>query len=262
MFFYLSKIFWFFVSPGNLILFTIAIGVLLLWMGYRSIGRGIATIGVLLFFVFGMLPVGSWALGVLEETVLPPKTLPAHVDGIITLGGGIDPFITAERDQVTLTESAERLTEFMRLGRLYPHAQLIFTGGSNDPLRQKFSEAEAARRFMREQGFDVSRVMFETRARNTAENVRYSYELATPNRSETWILITSAYHMPRALGVFREKGWRVIPYPVDYRTDPQASPFAQFNVTHNLRLTALAWHEWLGLLIYRLTGRAAPVSEF
>lgn len=262
MFFYLSKIFWFFVNPGNLILFTVGFGVFLLWVGHRTAGRAVATFGILLFLIFGLLPVGSWALGVLEETVPPPKTLPSHVDGIITLGGGINPFITAERDQVTLTNSAERLTEFMRLARMYPQARLIFTGGSNDPLRQNFSEADAARRFMREQGFDVSRVIFETRARNTDENVRYSYELASPTRTETWVLITSAYHMPRALGVFRKKGWQVIPYPVDYRTDPQASFFTQFSVSHNLRLATMAWHEWLGLLIYRLTGRAATATNF
>ncbi|HYD32561.1 MAG TPA: YdcF family protein [Azospirillaceae bacterium] len=189
----------------------------------------------------------------LESRFSPPQ-LPERVDGIIVLGGAVAPTVSKGRGQPAVNQAAERLIEFAGLARHYPAARLVFTGGSGQLTHQDTPEVPVARTALERMGLDPARVLFEGESRNTWENALYSLDLVKPSEGEVWVLVTSAYHMPRSVGIFRRVGWRVVPYPVDYRTqlDPD---FPRFDLIWGMDLASDAIREWIGLAAYRLMGR-------
>ena len=105
-----------------------------------------------------------------------------------------------------------------------------------------------------------SRIVAESKSRNTVENAVFSKLLAMPQPNERWLLVTSAYHMPRAIGAFRHVGFAVEAYPVDWRTRgwrDAAMPFDRLSA--GLDRTDVAIHEWIGLIAYRLSGRSSTL---
>ena len=105
-------------------------------------------------------------------------------------------------------------------------------------------------------GLDQGDVVYEDRSRNTFENALFTRDLVKPKEGERWLLVTSAMHMPRAVGVFRKVGFPVIAYPVDFRTNGE---FWRAGVPGDtgsaVSMVENAMHEWLGLIAYRLTGK-------
>ena len=253
MAFVASKLFWWVANPGNVLLALLCLGMFALWLGRLRLGGWLVGLVTALCVVVTVLPVGSWLLSPLENR-FPQPTLPEHVDGIIVLGGAINPILSAARHQPVLTDSAERLVAFVALARRYPDARLVFSGGSAALVDTTDREADVARKVFQELGLDVARVVFERDSRNTYENARFSKRLMAPKPGERWVLITSAYHMPRAVGCFREAGWPVIPYPVDYGTSPDGDP-PSFSLLAGLDGVHWALREWIGLAFYRLAGR-------
>ena len=255
MFFTLSKVLWILADPGNVLLILLALGTLLLWTPLRRSGRRIVALSTLAFIVLAIFPVGQLLIQSLENRIPPPKELPADIGGIVVLGGMIDQFVSQARGQPSMGSAVERLTEFAALARRYPDAKLIFTGGSGNLVDQTVKEADEVKPFLESLGLDTTRILFEDESRNTYENAVYSKQIAQPDLERPWILITSAFHMPRALGCFRETGWNVIPYPVDYNTTGTMGLQAGFNLLTGLMSGSFAVHEWLGLMFYYLTGR-------
>lgn len=252
MFFSLSKILWGFAAPANLLLFLLAIGGTLLWTRWWRFGRGMVALVALLFLAVATLPIGSWMLQPLEDRFPMAATLPPRVGGIIVLGGVVGPVLTADRGTLAVGDAIERLTEFAALARRYPEARLIFTGGTGSLTRQDIKEADVIGPIWRQIGLEDGRIEYENRSRNTYENAVLSFPLAGPD--ETWILVTSAFHMPRAVGCFRKVGWKILPYPVDYKTG-KLVVVDSFDVAGHLSGLEAAVREWLGLVFYRLTGR-------
>ena len=253
MSFFLSKLFWWIASPSNVLLALLCVGFLALLVGWRRWGMRLVGLATALAVFVTVLPVGAWLLGPLENR-FPVPALPARVDGIVVLGGSINPVLSAARHQPILTDSAERLTAFVALARQYPDAKLLFTGGSASVVDTVDREADVARTVFEGVGLDVSRVTFERDSRNTYENAVMSKAVVQPQPGETWLLVTSAYHMPRAVGCFRVQGWPVIAYPVDYGTAPGGNP-ATFSLLGGLDGVHWALREWIGLGFYYLAGR-------
>ena len=259
MFYYAAKLLWILAQPSNLLALLVVLAALALWFGRRRLVAPLlygASAGLL---VIGVLPVGQWLLGPLETRFPAPDELPDGIDGVIALGGGVDLPVAAARGDFALKDAAERLTALLVLGRRYRDARLVFTGGSGLLSGSTLSEAEVVRRFYQEQQFDTGRVLFEDRARDTYENALFSRELAQPARGERWLLVTSAAHMPRAVGVFRQAGWPVIPYPVDYRTTGRFELWAGLDVAQRLKEFDEAIKAWIGLVAYRLSGRTSAL---
>ena len=234
-------------------------GVVALWLRRTWLGASLVTLAALPLTLLAFLPLGAWLMVPLENRFPPPEELPEGVDGVIVLGGAPMVEVTAARDQPTLSNEAERLTALVELGRVYPGARLVFTGGSGRlGGGAPATEAAVVREFYRRQGFDLGRLVFEDRARNTVENARLMRALLDPKPGERWLLVTSAYHMPRSVGVFRRAGWPpVIAYPVDYRTTGRLTLDADPGSGVGSRLNDLdfALREWIGLVAYRLLGR-------
>jgi uncharacterized SAM-binding protein YcdF (DUF218 family) len=256
--YYLSKAFWLLVQPGNLLALLIVLGALLLFTRWRRLGRGIVVVAGLLLAIAAILPVGEWLLAPLENRFPALTQMPEHVDGIIMLGGAVSTLLTAERRQPTVNDNAERFLAFADLARRYPEAKLVFSGGGPSFDGGRFREADAAREVLQWMGMDTGRVIFERESRNTFENVADSKALVHPAPGETWILVTSAFHMPRAVGLFRAQGWPVIPDPVDYKTGTGQYGAGDFSIdlTGHLDLLSQAIKEWIGLLANRIMGHS------
>lgn len=257
MFFYLSKILWFFAVPSNAMLLLLLAGIIMLWSRWARTGRRVVLIAGLLLLVTGLTPVGHALILPLEERFAradlsngPPP------DGIVVLGGGQDMSITAARGVVALNEGGERVAEAVLLARRFPGARLVFSGGSGELFGAKIPEAQGAASLFARLGIERARFVLEDRSRNTHENALYSKKLAAPRPGERWILVTSASHMPRSVGSFRAAGFPVEPWPVDYRTHGWRDlrwPFSK--ASEGWRRVDNAVREWIGLLAYRMTGR-------
>jgi uncharacterized SAM-binding protein YcdF (DUF218 family) len=258
MLFVLSKLFWIIAQPGNLILLLLVLGVLMLAFTRGRRGVAIVALATLAFVACTVLPVGIWAVAPLERRFAPPEPMPEKVDGIVVLGGAVDPDTRATHGQVSLNDAAERITEAVALARRYPEARILLSGGNGTLTATERSEADAMKMLLVADGVDADRLLLEGKSRNTIENAEYSLALAQPKPAETWLLVTSAAHMPRAVGCFRHVGWPVLPYPVDYHVNDEVSPDT-FSLGQNLARLDYAMREWVGLAVYRLLGRIDTV---
>ncbi len=257
MFFYLSKIFWFIFAPSNLLLILTLLGACAFFLRSYRAAKVLIAISALSFFVMGFVPLYAWLMRPLEDRFPIPDLTGKSVSGIIVLGGAVDQMATAARGPVQLNEAGSRMTESVALARRFPNARLVFTGGSARLLGITATEAETAKQFYLAMGIELQRLLLEDRSRNTHENAVFTRRLVQPKPGETWLQVTSAWHMPRSVGIFRKAGFPVLAYPVDYRTRGVTrdywSPLRE--VSLGLRLTDTGVREWIGLISYRLTGK-------
>lgn len=248
----LGKIAFWIAKPSNLLILLLAFGLLLRWARFRRIGFWVCAAALFGLGAAAIFPIGTTLLAVLENR-FPPPELPARADGVIVLGGAVDPGLSQDRGQVALNGNAERITVFAELARRYPEAKLVYSGGFARWERGP-READWAIKLMPVVGVARDRVVLERESRNTEENVRMSRALAAPKQGEIWLLVTSARHLPRAVGVFRMHGWSVTPVPVDYRTRKAAGPMIQSDLTGGLGALDTAAYEWAALAMYRFRG--------
>ncbi len=162
--------------------------------------------------------------------------------------------MTAERGIPSLNDAAERMTTAVSLALRYPTAKLVFTGGRGELLPGKMPEAAAARLFFVSMGIPADRLMLESASRTTYENAIMTKALVQPQPGQTWILVTSAWHMPRSVGVFRAAGWHVLPWPVGYKSSHDIHQWLPSTLGVHLTQLDTALHEWVGLVSYRLLG--------
>lgn len=257
MFFFASKILWAIVAPPNLIGFAVALGALALFTRFQRAGRWLVLAAAVIYLACGFGPVGAALMRPLEDRFpRPPVDMPAPT-GIIVLGGAINEDVTAARGAVALSRSGARMTAAVALMRRFPRALLVFTGGSAALFGHHPPEADAARRLFLELGVAPERMTFEDRSRNTYENALFTHDLVHPQPGSRWLLVTSAFHMPRAMGIFRAAGFPVVAYPTDYWTLGDARDFMRVegDATQGLEMTEIALREWIGLVAYRLAGR-------
>lgn len=252
-FFLVSKIAWFLLKPLHSLIFLLLGGLFFRMLGWRVMQR---LCGILVVFYGGLImltPLPELAVRTLEDRFAGAASGP-QVAGIIVLGGATDDGgLVAARGQPALNGAVERLTTAMALHRAMPDRPLIVTGYSGRLKPRGPNEAEITRMFFEEQGLPMAQVRFEAKSRNTAENARLTAELAG-QAERPWLLITSAWHMPRAVASFRAAGLTVLPHPVDFRTEPGRLVWPR-QPNSSLGFASVALHEWLGLLAYYMTGR-------
>ena len=257
LFFYSSKIVWLLLSPDLILVLWLALGLVLLWRNRISAARRSLTLCILLILAIAVLPMGHWLYAPLENRFKPVTRLPPSIDGIICLAGAENIRIARGSGQVELNRSAERLLAFMRLVRRYPDARAVFTGGSGDLVRQQDKSTRVALQLFEAQGLDTGKILFEPDSRNTWENAVFTRDRVNPRPDQRWLLITTAAHMPRSVGVFETAGFTLLPYPVDHLTYPGSGDPPAPNFSANLSLLKTALREWTGLLAYWLTGKTS-----
>jgi uncharacterized SAM-binding protein YcdF (DUF218 family) len=259
VFYYVSKIAWFFTTPSNLLLSLILLGLLLsLFKRLRRFGIGLSLVFTLATIALGLLPIASYILLPLEERFPAFQDDGRPIDGIILLGGSVEASDSQARGSIVANESAERVLDTIQLAHRYPAARILISGGGGTVFGNGAAEAPIIAEYFRSIGIDPARILIEDRSRTTAENAVYSKELAKPREGERWLLVTSAWHMPRAVGVFEKAAFPVTPYPVDFRTGGGARTHLPFAfVSEGLRRLDIGTKEWAGLIAYYASGRTA-----
>ena len=257
LFFALSKTLGIAVLPTNLLIELGIVGAVLLATRFAAFGRKLMAASILLLAICVFSPLGTLLLYPLESRFPPWDSARGGPDGIIVLGGPIDADISAAHATPVVRNAADRILATVELARRYPNARIVFTGGSPNLFSSEAREADYAGTLLEKLGIPKGRLIMERRSRNTYENAVFTKALVMPKPGERWLLVTSAYHMPRSIGLFRKAGFPVEPYPVDWRV---GDPFSFDVVSANgLRQTDIAVREWLGLLAYRLWGRTSEL---
>jgi uncharacterized SAM-binding protein YcdF (DUF218 family) len=255
MFFVVSKVFWLLVQPLSLVLLLLLLALVLIWLHRRRSSMIVLAAALLIAGLCGYTSLGYMLIQPLEDRFSLPATLPEDVSTIIMLGGATMARPSTARQTVALNDAGERLTTTLWLAQRYPEAHIVLSGGGGLMSGDTESEAETARRFFVNLGIEESRLVLEGESRNTMENASLTREflLARPG---TAILVTSAFHMPRSVGLFRKEGVGVVPWPTDYRsTAGQVFWLDLANPQSNFDTASTALREWIGLLVYRLTGQ-------
>jgi uncharacterized SAM-binding protein YcdF (DUF218 family) len=219
-------------------------------------GQCLLTCCVSALLICGFSPIGALMLLPLETRFPPWNPDSGAPAGFVVLGGGVDPELSAARGTPAITSSGARIVVAAELAHRYPTARVVYVGGNSRLITTQFTEADVAAAIFKNLGISDDRVQLERRSRNTDENVRFSKQLVNPKRGEQWLLVTSAFHMPRSIGLFRKAGFDLEPYPVDWSTSGWSDAYKfQTDFIKGLGLTDTGFHEWLGLIAYRLTGK-------
>ncbi len=260
MFFYASKIIGALIWPSSVITLLLLAGVVLMVLG-RGLqwAKRLLTAGVVLLIVCGLSPLGNWMLLPLEQR-FARGALPGEIAGVILLGGFELPGISRARGQLSLSEGAERLTEGILVALQRPKARVIFVGGDASLIGERRSAGGPIASYMQAVGIAPERIVLEEHSRTTHENSVFLARMLPPKPGDRYVLVTSAFHMPRSVGTFRRIGFDVIPWPVDYRTRGRGDFWEGFgSIPSGLERLDLAFKEWLGLLAYRLSGRTGEL---
>jgi uncharacterized SAM-binding protein YcdF (DUF218 family) len=256
LFFVFSKTIGVMLLPINFLIGLGLLGAVLLATRAARLGRRLLVVSIVLLALAGFSPLGNLLLYPLEQRFPPWDPARGAPDGIIVLGGPVDPDLSLAHHAPAVTNSPDRMITAAALAYRYPNARLVYTGGSARLMSNDAKEADYARTIFESLGIAKSRLTMERLSRNTAENAAFTRDLLKPKSGERWLLVTSAFHMSRSVGLFRKVGFAVEPYPVDWRIGGRDDLFT-FNNTagEGLARTDTAVREWMGLAAYRLTGR-------
>jgi uncharacterized SAM-binding protein YcdF (DUF218 family) len=257
MFFILSKTVAFLLLPSNFLIIAGLIGLVLMATRRRRAGKRVALTCLVLLLAIAILPLWVLLTNPLENRFPPWDPARGAPDGIVILGGAINPDVSADRGAPQFREDTGRIIAIAKLARQFPAARIIYSGGNGSLFPGQPAEADFLAPVLDDFGVPRSRVVLENRSRNTIENAVFSKDIAQPKPGERWLLVTSAWHMPRAIGCFRRAGFPVEAYPVDWRTRTHPRYMISTWPVANLYGTDVIVHEWLGLLAYWVTGRTS-----
>ena len=256
MFFLLSKTLGTMLLPVNFLLGVGVLGAVLLVTRYAVLGRRVLATSAVLLALCGFSPVGKLLILPLEQRFPPWDPSRGAPDGIVVLGGGIEPDLSAAHGRPILDHSGDRLVAAAELARQYPNARIVYSGGNANLIGDDTAkEADYALSMLESLGVAKARLTAERLSRNTVENAEFVKTVANPKEGERWLLVTSAFHMPRSIGLFRRAGFKVEAYPVDWRASPSEALSFSSVAINGLERTEVAMREWIGLAAYRLTGK-------
>ncbi|MCD1266011.1 YdcF family protein [Shinella sp. AETb1-6] len=258
MTFYISKIFWLVAQPLSLAFFLIVAGLLAGLLKWNRIRTLSSVLAALVLFLTLFTTTGAVLLQTLEDRI-PRAALPEGGPAcIITLGGGFEADVTTARGGYEMNQAGDRFVETLRLAREFPQARILISGGDGSLSGDFEGDAVIGSRFLAAFGIPETRLIREGGSRDTFENADYTQALLAENGLERCLLVTSAFHMPRSIGLFRKRGLEMLPWPTDFRTTGKASlglDLTQPSV--NSQLMTMAVREWIGLAFYSMAGRTS-----
>jgi uncharacterized SAM-binding protein YcdF (DUF218 family) len=254
--FVISKTLGVMALPTNFMIGLGVIGLILLATRFWRLGRALMVVSLMLLAICAWSPLGKLLLYPLETRFPAWDAGKGAPDGIIVLGGSIDADLSVAHGRAVVGTSGDRIIAGAVLAQRYPKARLLYTGGNPNLVFIDAKEADYATELFEGLGIARSRLLMERGSRNTLENAQFSKAMVNPKPGERWLLVTSAYHMPRAIGLFRKEGFEVEAYPVDWRIGKGSDIFTFSNIAGDgLARTDPAAREWMGLIAYRLAGK-------
>lgn len=239
------------VNPVTIALLVLVAALIADHYGKRGAVRGLIVAAAFLFVSITILPIDDFLARPLETAYARPP-LPAHVDGIVVLNGGLKLYLYEQPDIMGDNSTVLRMIAGAALAKRYPQAKFVFSGTSTGGRAREF-EFDAVETFLVQIGVAPGRTIYERRSLDTYENLRFTRALMHPKPGETWVLVTSALHMPRAMAVADKMGWKMVPWPSDYKAAVHGHPFRP--LSDHWATIDYAIHEWIGLAVYRITGR-------
>ncbi len=258
--FLVSKLFWMAAQPLSLAFILVFLGLAASALRWRRTGQLLGLAAALVLFVTLFTSTGSFALQELEGRFARPSGEPAEVRCMIVLGGAFETEVTTVRGGIEFNQAGDRFVEALRLARNHPGARILVSGGDGSLSGDYEGDAAAAERFFNAFGIGPERLIKETQSRTTFENATNTRGLLESEGLSGCLLVTSAFHMPRSVGLFRKLGIDVEPWPVDYRTSGKVALGLDFTQpTLNAQQTATAVREWIGLVAYHVAGRTSAV---
>lgn len=242
--------------PTNFMVGLGLLGVILLMTRLWRLGRGLMVTSLLLLAICGWSPLGKLLVYPLETRFPPWDAGKGAPDGIIVLGGPIDADLSVAHGTAVVSAAGDRIIAGALLAHRYPNARLLYTGGSPNLVANDAKEADYAIELFEGLGIARSRLLMERASRNTLENAEFSKAMVNPKPGERWVMVTSAYHMPRSVGLFRKVGFEVEAYPVDWKLGKGSDLFTPSVIAGDgFARVDPAVREWMGLIVYRLTGK-------
>ncbi len=255
IFFILSKLVWGLLSPTNLIILLITLGTIQLLRNKIRAAKKILIPTVVVSIMLLAYPLGDYLMHPLETRFSKPTTLPDTIDGIIVLGGGENLKISIGWDTAEIGGAGDRFIAAAILAKHYPDVPVIFSGGSGLlRFNTTTTGGDIARKLLLAVGIDEERLIIESQSRNTHENF-VLLKNTLPKSDGTYVLVTSAFHMPRSIGIARQQNINVIAYPVDYYSNKAEFRQWDFSLFEHLQTLEPAWREWIGLTVYYWTGK-------
>jgi uncharacterized SAM-binding protein YcdF (DUF218 family) len=257
LFFVLSKTVGILLLPSNFLISLGILGLILTLTRFAALGRKLTYASIALLAICGFSPLGNWLLYPLEQRIPAWDATRGAPDGIVVLGGSIDPKLSAAHGVTVFSGAVDRIITAAVLAYRYPNARIVLSGGNASLVADDVAkEADHAAAVFESLGVFKDRLIMERRSRNTQENAVFTKAMVSPKPGEQWLLVTSAYHMPRAIGIFRKAGFDVQPYPVDWRMGGRADllTFSVF-LLDGLARVDTAVREWIGLAAYWITGK-------
>lgn len=255
--FYLSKIGWMVLAPSHFLVLLLLISFFQSRLLARVFLQGAVALILLLCTVF---PIGDWILLPLEQCFAERLPFAGTPNGYVVLGGAVDARISSARSNITFTNAADRVVQMAKIINTNPQMPVIYTGGSGAMFYQKFDEATAVKTFLSEAGFKTDAFFMEGASRNTYENAINSVKMMGKTPGQNWILLSSAYHLPRAMALFEKAGApdkiSFHPMPVDYKTIGTLKFGVDFDLVGSLSKIDIAAKEYLGLFLNKFLGKA------
>jgi uncharacterized SAM-binding protein YcdF (DUF218 family) len=253
----LSQIWSLLLSPSNALIALLAAGLLLISVNRKSAGRAMVIFAGVSLCVVAVLPVGSWLLATLETRFPANQAIAFPITGVIILGGAVSDRVSADGYHPQPNEAADRLFVTAELEHRFPSAEVVVSGGPID-RRTGRSEADAVAHYLETLGVPAGRIVLERRSKDTFENAQFSADLVHPRPGQRWLLVTSAFHMPRAIASFRRAGFWAQAAPADWRTSADWWRVS-WSAATNLKMFDTAAREYLALVTYWLRGRTVEL---
>nr|WP_315849227.1 YdcF family protein [uncultured Rhodoferax sp.] len=245
------------ITQPLLWVFVLLLLSLLVLRRWPRAGRRLVSTALAVLVLMAWKPLPEAIIRQLESRypeMAPNAKLEGYV-GVVVLGGATESGRTQMAHvQPMLNDAAERMTGTVAVLRANPQLRVLFTGGEGALMGVGQSEAERAKMFFDSLGLSGPQVQYESASRNTYENAVLTAKLQGVDPTQRWLLVTSAWHMPRSMATFAKAGWNVTAYPVDFRTG-DSSDWLDFSMAGGAVEWQLALHELVGLLAYKLTGR-------
>ena len=238
LYFYISKILAPFLNPTNLLLIVLVILILIFIKSKKRIILNLLFINITILISISFLPLGNLGLKYLEKNFTNQKEY-KNIKNIIVLAGG-------EKRMIISTKLAYK----------YNNSKIYYNGGNGYLIKNTQNyEPLLAKNFYNNLNFDIDRINFVGKSRNTIENFKQIKKLNLKN-SET-VLITSAYHMKRSMIIAKKLGLDLNPYASDFKYSSQISllnKYQAFDVASNLSKFNLFFREILGIIAFKITG--------
>lgn len=254
MFFYLSQFLSFLAMPLTWILLLLAFG---LWKFKQSIGRNSVFAGLVLLFLFSNQFLANYVMRLWEPEVLAFESLPEFEYGIVLTG--VTKINRSSGERTYFAHGADRVTHTIQLYRLGKIKKILVTGGLGLEPSQPTPEAQLLKNVLLLAQIPDDSILVEPSAKNTRENALFSQQLLASEgipATQRHLLITSAFHMPRAKACFDKVGLDTVGFPVDYYSEDVRwnIPVLFFPDPQAMVIWQKLVKEWVGILMYKVAG--------